>query len=320
MVWPLVQAAALKPSDYPSDNMTDTWPRILESAARAGKLRRLVQIVAEDARSSGYSIFRDLLATAPAQTGDPYRVNLLGQRRAFFDRARLRDHLRELTSDHGSRVLILTGGAGCGKSYSWYLLSYVLERLGSGPYPVDFQRWVGPKAKPLDVMRELADQLDWPMRTTEVEEPEDTQTRNLLGWFRGKVRQYPGNLWIFFDGVNEERLTPAAMRLVKGIAIVAERHESGTNLRVVLADFNEPLLADVDPYVLREPIGPIERPELAAFFKNVADAAGQPIDDDAANVLVEDLFSQGPLPLAELACNAAKLARNAFNLPEAFSG
>ncbi|GGS77671.1 hypothetical protein GCM10010222_18710 [Streptomyces tanashiensis] len=323
----VVQGAGLDPADYAwAASMADTWPRILERAATKGRLRALVTYVESDPNSAAFPVFGRLLRVPPQSTTDAFSLSLFGRTgsRALFDRATLRAHLKELTREEGGGVLILTGDDGCGKSYSWYFISHVLQGLGVSPVLVDCERWAGTPATPADVMRDICYQLDWPMRDPVVDEPEDTQARVQLAWFKGRVRAQGDGLWIFFDRPREKHLTPAAVSFVKEIAVVAERHEVGAGLRVVLADFHGPLRPEVEPSVLREPIAPIETCHLRAFLERVSAAAGQSVDEEAVTLLVEELLEHRPLPspppLGQLSSYAVKIARETFGLPEGFNG
>ncbi|MCB8905511.1 MULTISPECIES: effector-associated domain EAD1-containing protein [unclassified Streptomyces] len=324
----IIQAAGLKIADYAWTGvaMTDAWPHLLESAARKGRLRVLVECVERDLNSAAYPIFGILLSKPPQSVTDRVRLIMFGKRRpqVLFDRSTLRKHIQDLTGTGGGGALILTGDDGYGKSHSLSFISYVLDEFDIVPGVVDFERWAGSKATPVDVMRDICDQLGWPMRDPFVEEPPDTQARVLLAWFKGRVRAEGGDLWILFDGPTEDRLTPAAVWLVGQIAVVAERHEVGFGLRVVLADFHARLLPAVERSVLRDPIAPIEEQHLRSFFEKVGAAAGQPIDEDAATMMVQKLLNGHPLPspppLAQLSENAVDIARSTFGLPEEFNG
>ncbi|KOG35522.1 MULTISPECIES: effector-associated domain EAD1-containing protein [Streptomyces] len=314
----LVARAGLRRADFAWNTpMSDVWPEILRRAAAQGRLRALVEAVDSAPESTAHTIFKALLEERADGDAVVFRLSLIGKTKpqAVFDRDELRAHLRDLVSGD-SRVLILTGGSGCGKSYSLEFVIYALGRTGVSTGHIDFRRWAGSLATPAGIMRDLAHQLDWTPRTTVVRETEDTQARLLLSWFLENVRQSGEDVWVCFDGPHPDRLTPPAMRLVKDIAVAAERRTEVDRLRVVLADFQD-RLPEVDRTVLRERIEPIGVPELEAFFRAMAAEAGEDPDQGAIDVLMDELLGSRPPaslpPLYELSLSAADIARAAFS-------
>ncbi|MER7539918.1 effector-associated domain EAD1-containing protein [Streptomyces sp. NPDC097704] len=313
----LVEKAGLRRADFSwNAPMSDVWPEILRRAAAQGRLRALVEAVDRDPESAAQKIIKALLAERADSDREVFGLSLIGKKapQAVFDRDELRGHLRELASGD-ARVLVLTGDSGCGKSYSLEFVIYALGLMGVSTGHVDFRRWAGSLATPAGIMRDLAHQLDWTLRTTVVGETEDTQARMLLSWFLENVRENSEGVWVCFDGPHEDRLTPPAMRLVKDIAVAAEQRTEVAGLRVVLADFDD-MLPDVDRTVLRERIKPIGVPQLEAFFRAVAAEVGEEPDQDAIAVLIGELLGNGPLPspppLRELSLSAADIALAAF--------
>lgn len=305
------------------NRMEDVWPELLQKAAETRKLRALVKVVADHPNSAAHAgLFQRLLAeTAPAaEATPPHLLPLLGAggRRPFIDRDDLRTLVMELV-DGTSRVLVVTGPGRSGKSYSWYLIAHVSERLGSfSPYPVDLSSWVGPPAGPVDVMREVANLLNWELPAVDPTAQEDTHARILGTWFVGRVRKETEQCWLVFDGLNTATMTDAALRMIESIAVAAERQQAG-DLRVVLIAHTRPLPEDVDPFALRETISLIGVTQIRTFFTKVAAAAGQRVDEPGLDLLMTELLGPGPppdpLPLGTLAVSAARLARAAFPPP-----
>jgi hypothetical protein len=318
-----VQEIGMPPAQFAWNGaMEDVWPEVLQKAAASNLLRRLVRAVAADPGSAAYSaLFQRLLAIpAPAAAGiDPYLVCLLGSggRRPFLDRTELRTHLRELARENGPRVLIITGPAQSGKSYSWYLIDHV-KRVGAfSPIRVDLSSsaWSGPAAGPADVMGEVAYKLGWAPPVADPTAQEDTQARTLRNWFLGRVRTETAGYWLIFDGLDASTMTNAALRLVESLAIAAERGEAG-ELRVVLIAYSGSLPQDVDPYTLRDPISAIGVAELRAFLERVALDAGQVVDDEGLELLLQELLGPNPrpaeLPLPAVSPRAGVLAHRLF--------
>ena len=111
----------------------DAWQNLLPVAARNGKLRALAAVIMADAESVAVRALLQRLiddVPRPLPAGlDQYSLGLLPPRRAFINRLPLRAHLRELSDPDGARVLLVQGAPGLGKSHSWYLISYVGDRV-----------------------------------------------------------------------------------------------------------------------------------------------------------------------------------------------
>jgi hypothetical protein len=299
-----------------NDPMEDVWPDLLEKAADKAKLRRLVELIALD--NEGYEIFQRLTAPAPDPVlPQPWQGSLFGgRRRPFIDRAELRRHLPVLIERDGARVLAVNGPRYSGRSYSWHLIAHVSEACGEyEAYRIDLNDWAGTQVTPTDLMRVIASKLGWPVPEVDLTAQEDTQVRLLLSWFTRKMKHERGTSWLVFDSLDADRATDAALRLVEGIAIAADRHEAG-DLRVILLAYGRSLPGDIDPYILREPLSPVGIPELRNFFESVATEMGLRVKEAALDDLVTRLLGTppppGPLPLGDLAPRAAKLAREAF--------
>ena len=313
----LTQQAGLRlASVFWDHRMEDVWPDLLEKAAEKNKLRRLVELIATD--NAGYEIFQRL--TAPASDPvllQPWQGSLFGgRRRPFIDRAELRRYLPVLIEPGGARVLAVNGPRYSGRSYSWHLIAHVSEACGEyEAYRIDLNDWAGTQVTPTDLMGVIASKLGWPVPEVDPTAQEDTQARMLLSWFTRKMKAERGTSWLVFDSLDADRATDAALRLVEGIAIAADRHEAG-DLRVILLAYGRSLPGDIDPYILREPLSPVGVPELRNFFESVAIEMDLRVKADALDDLVARLLGTppppGPLLLSDVAPRAAKLAREAF--------
>lgn len=304
----------------------DIWPELLTEASMAGRLRALVQLVADHPSSAAYrSLFERLLAAATPAAGGiaPHLLPLVGHgRRPFIDRDDLRSRVMDLLTGT-SRVLVVNGPERSGKSYSWYLISHLADRLGSfTPYPVDLSSWAGPPAGPVDVMREIVSLLRLTMPAYDSSAQEDTLARTLSTWFVGQIRPETKPCWLVFDGLNASTTTDAALRLIESIAVAAERAAAG-ELRVILIAHARPLPDEIDPYALRDTTAFLGEAHLRAFFSKVAEAAGQQVDEAGLDLLVGRLLGPGPPPNplpARVLVDAGALARAAFPLLPAGGG
>lgn len=320
----LTEAAGLPRGVFPwGARAIDLWADILRWAALNGLLRRLVKVVAGEPESRAYPLF-DVLLEEAAQSSvqeadDPCAVSLIGhgRPRAAIDREELRGHLRELLHPNGCRVLVVTGGTATGKTWTWHLISHVLQSLAGHAYLVDFSAWAGPPAGPADVMGEITDLLCWERLRVDPRESEETQSRTLLSKFKGMIRA-SGDCWFVFDALDSANLTEPARRMIENLAVAAERRETGGGMRVVLLAYDHPLPPSAADTALREDLRPVRAEDLRAFFDRVAEENGKSLTDEAAELLVASVLREAlgdhgdpsaPLPFDQVSRAAAARAR-----------
>ncbi|MFE9773591.1 effector-associated domain EAD1-containing protein [Streptomyces sp. NPDC005931] len=305
--------------------LTDVWPRVLEHAAREGRLRTLVQVVSRDENSAAYDIFKLLLTQEdPDRTSDPCAALLLGSGvpRAFIDRRELRVTLREMLGVPEGRVLIVDGDRRSGKTWTWYLLCHVLRRHGTRPYKIDLSAYAQP-VEVSDIVAELEDQLGWELGQDDPFASEDARVRRVVNRAKQHMRAAARDVWLVFDGLVTTALTPQALRLVENLAEAVARGEAGDRLSIVLIAYAGQLQPSVDPYVWRTHLGPIHVADLHEFFCAIAESAGAGMPPDAADVLVDevlratvgdDVDRAAPLPLEKISAAAALRGRQLYQM------
>ncbi|MGW3630994.1 effector-associated domain EAD1-containing protein [Streptomyces sp. NPDC005122] len=306
-----------------NDSIADVWPRVLEEAALAGKLRDLIQVISDDPSSTAHDIFKTLLTQEPpAGEADPCAALLIGggRPRAFVNRRELRRILREMLSAQGSRVLIVNGDRNTGKTWTWHLLCHVLNNHCIRPYKIDLSTYAQP-AKVSDIVAELSDQLNWHLGDCDPFASEDAQVRRLVNVLKRHMRAQQRDCWLVFDGLVDTALTAPALRLVESIAEAVAEGEAGDRLTVVLIAYDGQLQPAIDPYVWRECLGPISVEDLREFFGTIAASVGVGIEPEVAELLVADVLHEAtggdhdpnaPLPLEKISAAAAYRGRQLY--------
>ncbi|MFE4359326.1 effector-associated domain EAD1-containing protein [Kitasatospora sp. NPDC056800] len=314
--------------------MLDVWPDIVEKAAATGRLRRLVEVVAEDPNSRAASpVFAYLLAeqriSQPAeQTTDPFGHGLINDRqRAFFDRTSLRSRLREMVLDRGHRVLTVEGGPRTGRTFTWFLIHHVLASQGIHPCRIRMSEYTEP-VRVAELTGFLNDEFrEWSVQIDH-HSSEDQQADRLVSQLRGRMREERRSVpaqprhWLVFDDSESVRFTEPALRAVVRLVQAVVEEEMADRLRIVLLAYDGWLPPDVEGYTAREQLGPIGIEDLHDFFRTVAAEAGRPIDADTARGLAAKVLSEtghdgclpdGPLPLTTaIQHTAAGLGRSLY--------
>ena len=302
----------------------DVWPQVLQVAAANGRWDALVQALVNDPeRPALRSSFERFLRTGVAahlaalagSAADPYAVAMVGPR-PHLDRTDLRGFLKQMQEPNGSRVLVVSGVDGCGKSHTWFAISDLAERLGSfTARKVDLSQRAGTPAPLADVMQDVA----WAMFSKnapvfDASAQDDTRISRFVAWIANQCSELPKPAWLVFDGFVAECATTDAQKLVTAIAMAADRLEI-PQLRVTVLGFSGRSGPDVLSYALRDQPRPPSEEDVHRFFRAVALRSGVTVDDEGIGVLVEQLLEGGDLvsmTMGDIARRCHELARAAF--------
>ncbi|MEU0622410.1 effector-associated domain EAD1-containing protein [Streptomyces rubiginosohelvolus] len=297
---PLALSAGLEEGEaFWEDSMLDVWPQVLEKAARRGKLRRLVELAAQDPNTHAWPVFRYLAAEGPGVPEvDPCSAHLIsGQQRAFINRRTLRALLQEMLSGQGSRVLAVRGDQHTGRTYTWYLIQHVLAGSDIDYCRIQMGKYLAPVAV-TDIANNLSEQFRKWNVSVDRYTSEDSQALSLVNQIKGLMREErrngraPGGHWLVFDDSESVRFTEPALRAVAELVTAVVEEEMADQLRIVLLAYDGWLSADLQRYVSCESLEPIRGKDLHDYFLAVAEDAGRPIDADQADRMVRDLAGQ----------------------------
>jgi len=322
---PIAQGASLPMAEITWQRpAVDVWPEVLRVAEANGRWDALVRVLADDPERPTLRLaFERFLrggapvnpATFAGSASDPYAVAMVGPR-PHLDRAPLRGFLKQMQEPNGSRVLVVNGVDGSGKSHTWFAISDLAERLGSfTARKVDLSQRAGTPAPLADVMQDVA----WGMFSVnapvfDASAQEDTRISRFVAWIANQCGELPKPAWLVFDGFVAESATPAAQQLVTAIAMAADRLEI-PQLRVTVLGFSGRSGPDVLNYALRdEPRQPVQE-DIQRFFRAVALRYGTTVDDEGIDVLIEELLGGRDLAfmtMGEIARRCHELAQAAF--------
>jgi hypothetical protein len=315
-------------------SLNDVWPRILLEASRCTLLRKLVEALRDDAN---YAKVRPQIeaiiskaddeereeAKSKAGAADHAGVTIVG-RRPFVNRSMFRDNLRSLFGPDGDRSMIVDGPRKSGRSYSWVLIQYVSLMTGMQANLIDISTFGGARAKPDDVAKMIAADLNWPSpeQDPNPDTQDDTRGRLLLGWLKSGVR-LRGPVHLVFDGLDGDNLSREAVDFIGDIAAAAGNDELGES-RVILLAYGRALRnPNVDPIVLREPpLADIPLVDFTGYLRAVAKEGGQAMDEARAIKVVERLFGPppDPVPVSLLAARARELSGAVCKLRRGIDG
>lgn len=325
-----VRGIGMRTTDMSWTKVIDSWTEVLEKAAKGKRLRGLVESAIRDPSIAGYhQQLSDLVArcdkedaAAPAEPQDACLVHLI-DRRIFMNRSGLRDNLKIFTDNQGDRVMAVDGPPASGRSYSWYLIQYVGQKTGAfDSYLIDITKWSDTAARPGDLARLIASELGWKQPEFDQTAQDETTSRILLAWLKGRARERPRPACLVFDGLDRPNVTEATLRFISDIATAAGNAELG-EFRVVLLAFGRSLAdQNVDPFVLRESMTPTGVPlaDVRQAFQHVAEQGGTELSVTQIDQLLAELLKApptDPIPIKSFGREAGKLA---FNLSRGSNG
>ncbi|MFJ3670235.1 effector-associated domain EAD1-containing protein [Streptomyces sp. NPDC090106] len=310
-------------------SMADVWPEALEVAAPAGRLRPLVQWAADDPNTQAYPVFGYLLTeeTTPAEA-DPCTAYLVANRqRAFFDRLAFRSVLHHMLEGTGGRVLAVQGERRSGRTHSWYLIAHVLDSHRVNRRRIQMGDFCSP-VEVADIGDTLRELFGWNL-TLDRNTSEDSQSRSLVNQIKHLLneehrsgQELTGH-WLVIDDSQSVRFTEPALRALIRLVTAVVEEEMGDRLRIVLLAYDGWLPSDLQPYVAHERFAPLTGKDLHDYVRAVAKEAGQPVDSEQADQLVQELSTlsgcgpvapDAPLPMSDhrLQREAAAWGRNQY--------
>lgn|GEM_PF-6182807 len=240
---------------------------------------------------------------------DPLNTLFLARGECFIGREIFRSQLKDMRSDTGVRVLMVSGTKTCGKSYGFRLLR-MLDKIDANNIviKIDFREFrEGELARRYqEIVSHINTRLGVPY--DEILPHLEADTR----WFEHAVRRFDSvvrgrrqKLWLVFDHIRSEQgveasIADALARLVK-YAI-----DDTAELRIVLIDMN-PADLQLEP-VFKNRIEkdtaslPNTRADIVGFFKKAREAKAAPIDvaelESAASDVLAALAAYAPEELA----------------------
>jgi len=248
---------------------------------------------------------------AASHTAPPARYqDETGERHlVVLDRAALTQALGQL-ADRASqtKILVVNGPRGSGKSFTFQIIVRFAEQVQTIRLAyVDLAH--DPVPGPVDLARELALRMGL---SPDPVPPEHAQAaryvRELAIWLVGRAQASDRDWWWTLDGLSSPALPAETRDLVRALAAEVRYASS---VRLVLLDFNEPLSADVWPFVFREELPPIGEREVRDFIHDLAVRQGIAITPPMLDGLVSEALGYLPVVtdrLGEVSARLSKLA------------
>jgi hypothetical protein len=224
-----------------------------------------------------------------------YDAWLLRGNRALIDRQTLREKLRTLGDQMGSRILVVDGDPVSGKTYSLQLINHLADFLGAFKVVwVDLVRLAArnPTIEPERLARHIAEQMRLNVASLRPKgaEQDATWIEHFGTWLTGELADRNEQWWIVIDHFLRVPLSQQTKDLVEELAVRIDMNIP--QLRLVLLSYRDDLPLAGGGGVEREEIKRIDVDDLTNFFRKVyADRGLDPTPAEIAKAIAK-VFSQ----------------------------
>ncbi len=252
---------------------------------------------------------------APPPPVDHFGSQFLIGRRLFLCRPKLRASLKDFGQGTNSRVLVVTGPKGAGKTYSRDFIGYLLQvepRFMSANNVIRYQLL----DQYVDSLKVLAGRLGGafglraeqiPPRPEEDKEQDSRWMPEILVWLQNAIQADPRiTWWLILDGF--QALPQAGLDLIDSLINYADL--GTTNLRLVLLNYPQARI-DALPLQYQEEISSatLDPKDVEAFIEKVYALSGKDADPAVVsetttkvfNKVAEELAKDPALPSRHLA-------------------
>ena len=231
-------------------------------------------------------------AKAPPPAPDPLASTFLLANRPFVGRPKLRQCLGQLGAPAQSRVLLIDGARGCGKSYTHSFLEFAATHWQ--PCRVQYFDLDGQSYTLSLLSQRLQEALALPLPIPQKDQEQDARwAERLASWVVNHTANGQGNLWLVFDGfrmhVHDRGVHDFIDKLGEMIDLTAVAR--GGHLRLVLINYESFVPEAVAVGAMEERIERPTKEEFArCFVAKLQEKKGT--SEDLARAAFEEAYAQ----------------------------
>lgn len=234
---------------------------------------------------------------APNGAEDEMQAILLGER-PFVNRRELRDLLGDFItpSQYASRVVLVTGDAPNGKSYTWEFLKHLAWCRGAVPQRLAL---ADSGYTPGQVVATALHRIGYrnAVAPAWIDDPQPTHVRPLVDHFMGLLPDLTDRYWLVIDDLNHPSVTGPVRDLAYALA-AAVQEEQPSKLWLALLGYNEPIVDRSISARTDTPRFP-ERNCIADHLTQLAAAGPRPLEPGRAEHYAEQLIALHNPPTRE---------------------
>ncbi|NEH32626.1 ATP-binding protein [Rhizobium ruizarguesonis] len=211
---------------------------------------------------------------------DPFEEVLLEGTRPFANRVDLRMSLRALCETAGSPILLVTGEARSGKSFSFYLAQHIARQRAFITSQFDVGVLIDPATLATEVLRRFGVEL---IDDTTGLESDQRSGQALAAQVNKALQAQKQRRLLVFDGFpspSDPPLPPETMSFIVRLARYADE-ELHPFLRILLIRFHEPLPDELDDVAERDEAQGFTDADMLSVLKQIANARGWNVSDQA---------------------------------------
>ncbi len=223
---------------------------------------------------------------------NPLESNFLLANRPFVGRPKLRQHLGKLGGPQESRILMVDGSRGCGKSYTHSFLEFAATYWQpSHVHRFDLDR----QAFTLDQLaRWLQEDLSLPLPVPLKDQEQDARwAERLAGWVVNSTANRPGATWLLFDGFRLQEHERGVYDFVDKMGEMIDNTAASrcSHLRLVLINYEARVPEAVAVGALEERVQAPERKEFEDCFVRLL-VEQHDMTPELARAAFEDAYGQ----------------------------
>jgi hypothetical protein len=257
----------------------------LSASAVGSRLRALL--------GEGWGESHGLREPADVAVADPLDTVWLPNGAPLMNRAALRQGVRELLRPGGSRILIVNGPPGSGKSYSAAFIRGV--GLATGQFKVALvQHTPGsePDYGPAELARDLRARLGIEQRPPSAQMDSWGNYRMLVDELVGAAAASRESWWWILDGFSSYG---GRQDIMDFIILLADVVTANSDVRLVLLGYDRPLAGRLEKLAYREEISPISEPDIREFLTVLSRTARRATAEESIEQSIRTIFADLPV-------------------------
>jgi len=211
----------------------------------------------------------------------------------FVNRTELRRFLLHFPTPQGSSILLIKGASKSGKSYSFRLAKFLRDapdaQFNLASVDATDDTTEGADLTPELLLTRIASDAGFDTAKIKLLARNSRASTVMYNWLVEKTVNSKKELWIFLDGFGRRNAVPRTTRsLIDAIALNGWKAKPA--LRLILTNYNlKRLPAGSRMDAQTEEIEPLQRKDVAAFFRNVYAHRREAFQEEAIEAILQKI-------------------------------
>ncbi len=226
----------------------------------------------------------------PVSAASAFARHCLGEDLVFINRKGLRKALQAIESGSGRNVLVVSGGSGTGKTFTYRLILHGAKQYAYQLVWVNLREELLPGAGPDALAKAVLHQMAISPEGLPPQGPQNAArwAPEIASWMVGKMRaaQQQQKWWLVIDGIDRDATSEELRMLLTHLA--AKMEPTLPNVRLCLLGYDEPPGRLLTPANARyDSTSSIGRADLENFFLQAYKEFGQTASPEVTTATVD---------------------------------